>query len=169
MSAKLLEELTSEDFAVRLAFLSTGSALRACLQKTREVAAVRDALRQGAITEQTIRQFVSHLMKDFIIGEHYAHQYALAALCVAIERRPTAFAEKFLDDLSDLQLAEMSLCIRVARECLKHRVDIARCESRTFPLQADEAIVRFSVVSCQSSFPENGNRLENTTDTYRVA
>lgn len=116
MSAKVLEDLTSEDLAVRLAFLSTPNALRACLEKTEEVAAVREAIRQGAFSEETIRRFVSRLMEDFRGGERFAHEHALAALCVVLEKRPTAFAEKFLDDLAGLRLAEMSLCVRVARE-----------------------------------------------------
>ena len=47
---------------------------------------------------------------------------ALAALAVVLERRTTEFAEEFLLDLAKLKLAEMPLCIRVARECVKHRM-----------------------------------------------
>jgi len=168
MSAKLLENLTSEELAVRLAFVSAHSALRACLQKTREVGELAGALRLGTITEDGIERFVSGLLKDLRIGERFEHEIALAALAAVLETRPTDFAEQFLQDLSRLRLAEMSLCIRVARECLKRRVNIARCQSRVFRLEPDEECV-LSVVTSQSPFPENGNTLENTTVTYKVA
>ena len=168
MSQPVLEQLKSDDFAVSVGFHSNPSALRRRLARMQEVAAVRNALRQGAIAEQTIGQFVARLIEDFTAGEHFAHGDVLAALCVALERRPTAFAQKFLDDLSDLQLAEMSLCIRVARECRKHRVNLARCESRIFALGPNEESA-FSATTFQSPLPENGNRQENVFVTYEVA
>lgn len=169
MSAKVLDDLRSDEFELSVGFLSTASALRRFLARSGEVAAVRQALKEGAITENTIRKFVSVLMRDLRIGSRLPSEIAIAGLAVALETRATHFAEEYLHDLSRLELAEMSLCIRVARECLKHRVNIARRETRVFRLQADEAIIPFSVVSRQSSFPENGNRPENTTDMYRVA
>ena len=163
MSTKLLEELASEDFAVRLAFVSTGSALRACLQKTSEVAAVRDELRQGAISEQTIRQFVSRLMEDFRRGEHFVHENALAALCVVLERRFTDFAEEFLHDLARLQLAEMSLCIRVARESLKRRVDMVRDRAKRLNMFEENQGGRDYLVLSEKSFSHSVAGLSRAT------
>ncbi len=169
MGAKVLEDLKSDEFELSVGFLSTASALRRFLGRTGEIAAVRQALKEGAITEDTIRQFVSVLTRDVCIGSRLPYEIAIAALTVALETRTTDFAEEFLRDLSSLELAEMSLCIRVARECLKHRANIAHRESRVFRLQPDEASVPFSVIASHSPFPENGNRLENTTVCYEVA
>ena len=58
-------------------------------------------------------------------------ELALAALAVAVERRPTDFAEEFLHDLARPQIAEMGLAIRVARECLRHRTSVAVTTAKT--------------------------------------
>jgi hypothetical protein len=175
VSARVLEDLKSDEFELSVGFLSTASALRRFLNRTPAVAAVRQALRQGAITEDTIRQFVSVVISDLRIGQRLPYEIAIAGLAVVLESRATDFAEEYLHDLSRLRLAEMSLCIRVARECLKHRVNIARRESRVLRLASDEECV-FSVVTTQSSFPDNGerlqdngDRLQNTTATCKVA
>jgi len=121
MSIQVLEQLKSEEFALSIGFLSTPCALRRFLHRSEEVAATRRALREGAIADDTIREFVSLLMRDLRYGERFPHELPLAALAVALELRPTDFAEELLRDLSALRLAEMGLCIRVARECLSHR------------------------------------------------
>jgi hypothetical protein len=72
------------------------------------------------------------LMKDFRIGQHFEHEIAIAAMAVALEKRSTAFAEEFLVDLAKLRLAEMPLCIRVARECVKHRMAMTQNICKTF-------------------------------------
>lgn len=170
MSASLLEELAAEEFAIRLAFLSTPSALRACLRKTPEVNEVIQALGQGVITEEGIRAFVSVLLEDLRVGERLPHEIAIAALAVALETRPTNFAEEFLRDLSSLRLAEMGLAIRVANECRKRRVSIAQHTSRDFDLRlSDKGQMRFFVVASESTFQENGSRFDNTTVECEVA
>lgn len=94
----------SEDFVLSLAFLSTPGPLRRALSRTQEVHAVREALVQGAITEDTIGRFVSDLTEDFHRGKQFLHEIPLAALAVAVETRATDFADEFLKDLSRLRL-----------------------------------------------------------------
>jgi hypothetical protein len=122
MDLRTLEWLKSEDFAVSVGFLLPPPALRRTLAATREVQEITRALAEGDITEEMIRKFVSSLLSDLHKGERFPHDLALAALAVALENSPLNVAVEFLRDLSTLQLAEMSVSIRVARECLKHRV-----------------------------------------------
>ena len=56
-----------------------------------EVREIREALRQGAITEETIREFVSSLLAGFRVGQRFEHEMALAALAVVLERRANRF------------------------------------------------------------------------------
>ncbi len=121
--------------------------MRRLLRRTSEVAAVRQALREGAITEDTIRGFVSILVQDLRIGQQLPHELALAALAVALETRPTDFVEEYLYDLSRLRLAELSMCIRVARECLKYRTAVAQNKTRNFSLVEAPEKIPFSLES----------------------
>jgi len=132
MCHKLLSHLTTDSFVLAAGFLSTPAAIHRHLALSAEVHEIRKGLRQGAITEETIREFVSSLMSLFHVGQRFEHEMALAALAVALERRPTDFAEEFLFDLAKLKLAEMPLCIRVARECLQQRMTMMQNTSKVF-------------------------------------
>jgi len=156
MSAKVLEQLKSEDFAVSVGFLSTAGALRRFLGRTSEVAAVRQSLREGAITENTIRGFVSALIESLRIGERLPHELALSALAVALETRPTDFADEFLRGLARLKLAELSLVIRVARECLKRRVTIAHRTAKSVDLADASEEMPLLLAGSQSTLGGNG-------------
>jgi hypothetical protein len=150
MSAGVLDRLSSEEFALAAGFLSTPSALRHFLRRTKEVGEIGLALKQGAITDDTLREFVSRLMQDFQRGERFMHQLVLAALAVAVERRPTEFAEEFLHDLARLQVAEMTMAIRVARECLRNRMSLAAATAKTRSLGSGNGAAAASgtAVSC---------------------
>jgi hypothetical protein len=128
----LLSDLTSDDFVVAAGMFAAPNALRRFLLRRPEIADIRNGLRDGAITEATIRDFVATLMKDFQPGKRFENELALAALAVALEKRPTDFAEEFLLDLAKLKLAEIPLCIRVARECLKQRIFVSQNIYRVF-------------------------------------
>jgi hypothetical protein len=132
MCRKVFEDLTSDEFILSAGLVSTPEALRRFLLRSHAIHGIRESLRQGLITDETIREFISSLMKEFSVGRRFAHEMALAALAVALERRPTNYAEEFLSDLAKLRLAEMPLCIRVARECLKHRATVARNAHKDF-------------------------------------
>ncbi len=134
MSSGLLERLNSESFVLSAACISTPEGLRHFLLRSPEVRDLRKALYQGTIAEETIRKFVSSLMRDFRAGYHFEHEFALAGLAVVLERRPTDFAEEFLLDLAKLKLAEMPLCIRVARESVRRRATMAQNRTKQFQL-----------------------------------
>ena len=164
MNSPVLERLQSVDFSVAVGFHSNPAVLRRGLARMPEIAAVRAALTQGAITEEGIRRFVSCLMEGFTRGKHFAHDDALAALCVALETRPTDFAEEFLHDLGRLELAELGMCIRVARECLKRRVTVARRRHKVLDLRAAPEQVALPVVVWQPTLGENGFDNTKTDD-----
>ena len=103
----------------RLWFIATPSALRRALQRSPEVRLIRESLKIGALDEEAIGHFVESLMTDLKPGMPFAHDLTLSALAVALDQRGTGFAEKFLEELAGLQAAEMSMSIRVARECLR--------------------------------------------------
>lgn len=134
MTPKPLERLRTDEFAAVCMFLSTASAIRRQLLRTEEVRRIRGALNQGALRESDLRGFVSTLMRDLRAGERFEHEMAVAAIAVALERRPTAFAEEYLRDLARVKLAEMCLCSRVAQECLKHRDSVAGTRRRDWSL-----------------------------------
>ena len=132
MCMSVLDHLKSEEFALSVGFPATPIALCQVLRRTEAVHNLRRCLEQGAVSEETIRAFVSALLAGFRVGQRFEHETVLAALAVVLERRPTDFAEEFLLDLAKLKLAEMSRCIRVARECLKHRVTITQNKGKDF-------------------------------------
>jgi hypothetical protein len=166
MTVQVLERLKSEEFALSAGFLSTAGSLRRFLQRTEEVTAIRESLSQGAITDGTLRSFVSDLMGDFRRGERFAHELALAALGAVLEMRPTEFADEFLHDLSALRLSEMSLCIRVARECLKHRVSLAQNRGTVLNLGPLDGPPAFSVRALARTYGEDLAGAAQVTRAY---
>ena len=168
MTIPVLERLKSEEFLVAVGFASTAGALRRILRRLGEVPAISKALRQGEITEESIRIFVSSIMRDFRSGEQFVHEVALAALAVVMETRPTPFAEEFLRDLSRLELGEMGLCIRLARECLKRQASFADDASRVFTLGQTSNGTSFSAKSDERA-QEMVPRISNEFVTCKVA
>jgi hypothetical protein len=121
MSAGILDRLTSADFQVRVGFIATAPALYRMLKKRPEVQQIKNALASGELTEEQLRTFVAEPMQQFRAGESFRDDLALATLAVALEDRPTEFAEEFLRDLGNVQVAEMPMSTRVARECRQGR------------------------------------------------
>jgi hypothetical protein len=125
MTSPLLERLKSDEFQVPLAFIATAPALRRALRRRQEVQEIVAALTAKVIAEESLREFTNGLLRDLKPGEKFPHELAVSALAVALEGRPTAFADEFLHDLANLHLAEMSMSIRVARECLGQHEPLA--------------------------------------------
>ncbi len=132
MSEALLENLKSEEFLLEMGFLLPPAALRHRLQSMRQVRELQEAIAQGAIPEQAVREFVGSLTGSLRRGERFPHDLALAALAVALENRTTPFAEEYLRDLAGLKVAEMSVSRRVARECLDRRNPLAKAATGAY-------------------------------------
>jgi hypothetical protein len=121
MSHPILEELRSDEFAIRYEIIATPTALRSALLKAPEIRELKEAIDRGEIKETQLREFVGCLSGDFRPGHHFPHEMALAALAVTMEARMTDFAYEFLRDLSAIQIREMFLSPLVAGLCLKER------------------------------------------------
>lgn len=119
MTLDALEQLTSEHFIASVGTISSVAGLRRYLARSPFIKAIREALSSGEISEERVRRFSNHLLRDFRPGELFAHELALAAIAVALEGRRTEFAEEFLLDLARLSIAEMPWSSPIAREsCL---------------------------------------------------
>src|SRR5690242_292337 len=121
-----LQSLVSDEFLISFSFISTPTALQRALRRSKYVNDLEEALKSGSITEQTIKNFATDLLKTLKAGETFQYDLTLAGLAIALERRSSDFAEEYLHDLSKLKLAEMPMSIRVARECLKSRLTLAK-------------------------------------------
>jgi hypothetical protein len=129
MAHRVLDRLLSVPFQASMTFAPTPTALHRMLERSPEVRKIQRGLQRGEITEATIEQFVASLMKGLKQGERFQDEVPLAALAVALQSRSSPFADSFLHQLAGLKLAEMSTCVRVARECLDQRVHVAKSKA----------------------------------------
>lgn len=111
-----LENLKSDEFACRFSFISNPRAVHRALQRSEDVKKLRSALGSGEVTERSLREFCADLLRDLKYGSRFPHEFAIAAMAVAIENWPTPFADEFITDLGKLELRELPIAIRVARE-----------------------------------------------------
>src|SRR5262245_20135994 len=121
MSPSPLEGLLNEDLQANACAFSTGPALRLFFGQRLEIHEVREGVRQGTITEQAILDFVARLLQAMRPGVLFPYDLPLGALAVACADLPSLFADTFLRELADMNLAEMPLGPRVAREVLARR------------------------------------------------
>jgi hypothetical protein len=138
MTHPALQVLQSDDFLVRFGVTSNARAMHAALRRSDEVENVRDALYQGQIDEQTLRDFVSGLLESFRVGELLPFDVTLAAVAVAVESRPTPFVDEFLSELSRLQRREFPIAIRVAQECRRVHSQLTGDVTRIGHMQLDD-------------------------------
>lgn len=119
--ARQLDYLLSEHFSDSVGFILPPAALRLVLGKSVGVQDLTKAIRRGEVSTKVLRSFVSRLASEFKAGEHLRGDLALAALTVAVESHRTKFADEFIKSLANLHVAELPVCTRIARECLKYR------------------------------------------------
>ncbi len=117
----VLSQLVSEEFAMQFWHIATPPAVYRALKRSRVVGDISNALKTGQLTEDVIGEFVSGLMNDLRENEPFQHDLAMAAIAVALEDRASDFAEAYLQSLAALQIAQMPMSSRVARECLRKR------------------------------------------------
>ena len=121
-----LEKLTSEEFISPIAYIGTPTALYRVLRRSPDVLALEQALLTGELSLDNIKDFASSLANEIKKGESFKYDITLAAIGVVLEQNPSDFAEEYLSDLAKLKLLEIPMSIRVARECLKNRVNLAK-------------------------------------------
>jgi hypothetical protein len=114
----LLEYLLSDDLADQVGTRLPPRAMMALARALPVTQALREALDDGRLSEQTVERFVRRAMANFRPGELFSNEIALVVLAVAMENRGSAFAREFLEELGSLRIAEMPLATQVARICL---------------------------------------------------
>jgi hypothetical protein len=119
MASQELANLTSDCFEAEYAFISNPKAVHRALQRSEEVKQLRTALNSGTVPEPLVREFCIDLLRTLEYGKRFPDELALAAVAVTLENRPTAFAREFVTELARLELSEMPVAIRVAREAEK--------------------------------------------------
>lgn len=130
MNHPALEALKSAGFLVRMGVTSNARAIHRALERCAEVGAIRQAIYQGQIDEDTLRQFIAGLLQEFQPGFLFPYDLTLAAVAVVLENRPTRLAEEVLSDLARLKCPELPLGIRVGQECLRVQLRLAGNSSR---------------------------------------
>jgi hypothetical protein len=140
MLPPLFTRLCSDEFIFSIGFLHTPSSVRKRLLESPTVRELSSVLRFGGITEELIRSFVSFATNGLVVGRRLPSDLALAAIAVALELRPTEFAEEYLHDLARIRLPfpEMGVSIRVARECLKLRCEVPKHQRKSFRFPGKE-------------------------------
>ncbi len=140
MFHRVLESLKTDEFALRFSFISNPRAVHRAMQRSGDVEHLRLALRSGEVTEDTLRAFSADLLREMEYGKRFPHELALAAIGVALETWATAFAEEFILDLARLELAELPVAIRVAREACRERLRLPGNKTRVFVFAEDEGL-----------------------------
>jgi hypothetical protein len=143
----LLTRLRANDFGESLGFVLPPAAMRIGLQREPTVRQITMAIRRGEISEAMIRRFVNSLASEFQEGRSLPGDLAFAALAVALEQILADYAEEFLCDLARLRLAEMTVSIRVARECLRNRYLLPKNQVRISKYQSAKIIPTRTFVS----------------------
>lgn len=118
----LLQPLTTQTFVDSIGFTLPPVPMCRVLQRSAEVRRLKMALRIGQITDREIREFVGQLLRQYLSGQAFRHDFALAALAVALEHWDHRLAKEYLLDLARLERGEFAVSFRVARECLNRRV-----------------------------------------------
>ncbi len=140
MAHPLLENLKKDEFACKFSFISNPRAIHGVMQRSEDVKSLRAALLAGELTEETIRKFSESLLDNFESGKQFPYESALAAIAVALETRPTPFAEEFTLDLARLDRAELAIAIRVARWACQERLAVSASKTKTFALANEGAL-----------------------------
>lgn len=129
MSLLILDALKNENFELDVGPAREPHILWKRLNKSAQVAALREALSRGEVTDEDLSDFVSGLVREFRHGERFPYDLALAAIAVAVERLGTKFADAYIRILAGLRLVELPSS-RVAALCGQHRASIPKTETR---------------------------------------
>jgi hypothetical protein len=116
-----LDDLRSVAFQDTASSISTAEGLRVFLSSRPEVISLRRAIVTEAIGADELREFIRTVLLGFTPNRKFADDVSIAAVAVALETHPAAFAQEFLDVLARIVAAEVPLAPRVARLCLRER------------------------------------------------
>ena len=137
MSSALLHRLASAEFEAEFV-AGTPRVLHDMLCRSPEARELYRKNAQGLIPDESLRQFVNDLLREYASAEPFPRQTALAAISVVMEGRFTPFAEEYIQDLARVSSSRFMMASRVARICLASRAQRPRYESRTFVIEEPE-------------------------------
>lgn len=138
MHHSVLENLKTDAFTLKFSFISNPIAVHRALQRSVDVENIRLALGSGEITEATLRAFCASVLSELEPGKRLPQELAIAAIAVALETRATSFAEEYVLDLARLDLAELPIAIRVARQACRERMTLPANRTKVFTLDNEE-------------------------------
>lgn len=122
---KHLSSLLSPEILSMGICITTAEGLYEYLRHEPKVASVRNRLAIQAIDLADLNFFISDITRKIEIGKRSAWDVTFAAIAVALERKPGPFADRYLNDLANLEITELPLSSRIARQVLKHRESLA--------------------------------------------
>ena len=158
----VFKRIKSEDFICSIGYEMPPKAIRYILARTEECAQLRNAYRTGNISETELRRYIQSMMKDFVPGTKFPYDMTLSLVAVSLEPFFTGFADEYLSTLTNLELSEMPLSIRVAKLCVQARQQRAKNSFRTFSVSPTSV---FNV--CRNPFIARESAVQkNTNDCY---
>lgn len=116
-----LDQLVRDDFLDRVGYKLPPKPMRERLRRMPEYSEFRESLRMGTISEFKIRLFVQRLLDSLTKGEQFAHDIPLAFLAVGLEPEPNEFADRFIRELANVEVAELNYAAQIAKEVLHNR------------------------------------------------
>jgi hypothetical protein len=113
--------IDSKELARISALVSTASGLRKALKRSESAKKLYRAFSLGEIPIDRIEAIVRELTDKFQRGVLFRYESEMCLLAVVIEEHDSETAEKFLNDLAEVRVAEMPMSPRVAALCLRTR------------------------------------------------
>lgn len=104
-----------------LIICSTDHHSRKRLLETSIVKQIKEGFDSGRFVAADLIFYVEGILREMEYGRRLPKEYELVAITVALEGSKVRFAEEFLKELSELQMAELSFPTRLARLCLAER------------------------------------------------
>lgn len=104
---------------------------------------LRARIESGTLTGSDIQSFVSNLMCDFQPGRTFYGDKVLALLARVVAGGPEPFAQRYLEDLAELQCPELLVSSHVARLTLGDREKSSSLTKATI-LELSNAVFLYS-------------------------
>lgn len=117
----MLSETQIQQFLDDAAMLGTAESFLAFTATNATSRELVERVSSGAVTDDVMETFVQALLATFEPGRQFQADKVLGLVAHSIRHRPGRFACRFLEELSELNCAEIPFAPRVARSILKER------------------------------------------------
>ena len=152
--------LNSDELYACAELIVDSEALRSILERTEELRSLRSSIYSGSITENDLRSVVSSVLFHLQPGEFLDGNVLLAMIAIALEPIQSPFANEYIHDLSSLKLAEMRMCIGVAKVCKARRASTPKNWYKEIVLSSisEDTSIRVTIHMTPSQFSEIEHR-----------